>query len=357
MGNSKEELIKNFCKDSGIEAWFVAKMEGSPGVLYGAFHSEGINIYKLEKAKPVLTQNHIWGNFTEATIDNFFAKTAIIFKGENHTTTLNIMEKGKDLIPLLQSNTELKITILPRPWWGKILGFRSKTKWKMAVAIVVYLFLIGKVVGTFGSNGSTTSTSAPVSTSEQAKKPPTQTAPDQASTQTSASAASSAPAPAPTPQKTPGSLGITPEEFTDRWNQALVNADSFPLKINNLKIESGSVQDTFTYMFNDSHGIMGTVNKSDGTIRDVMILAAGKDLADTSKAAGVIISWGLLIQATNPDLTPDQRGSILQDLGIMDSTNSLKGINKSVIRNNVKYNISQSDVTGLTFGASDPMDN
>jgi len=64
-----------------------------------------------------------------------------------------MMDKGKDLVSLLRSNTELKIIVLDRSWWRKILGFRSKTKWKMAVAIVVYIFMASRVVGAFtGSN-------------------------------------------------------------------------------------------------------------------------------------------------------------------------------------------------------------
>lgn len=234
------------------------------------------------------------------------------------------------------------ITIVNPNWLKKKDDKEEPITRKQASIGAVVCLVLFFVFGALNHNSTTTTTTAPIST--------------QASATATATATSSSPVTTSTPQKVPGSLGITPKEFIDRWNQGLANVDSLPLKINNLKIDTGSVQDTFTYMFNDSHGLMGTVNKSDGTIRSIMILASGKDLADSSKAAAVIISWGLLIQTTNPDLTPDQRGAILQDLGILDTKAQLEGINKSVIRNNVKYNISQDDTTGLTFIASDPMD-
>lgn len=180
--SNKIESVMKLCNTSGIKPWFVAKISGSPGVFYGAFHSEGISIYKFDKAQPALTQTHVWENFTEATVDFFAAKTAIILSGESHTTTLVVMEKGKDLVPLLRSNTGLKILILDRLWWRKILGFRSNTKWKMVIAIVVYIILAGKVVGAFNGNDSTVppAPTAPAVTASSPAKTPEQIAREKA---------------------------------------------------------------------------------------------------------------------------------------------------------------------------------
>lgn len=187
--SKKEESVINFCQTSGIEPWFIAKISGSPGILYGAFHSEGINIYMFDKAQPVLTQSHIWGNFIEATADLFFTKATITLKGDSHVTTLEVIEKGKDLVSLLQSNTGLKISILDRPWWRKILGFRSNTKWKMAVAMVIYIILFGKIVGAFTSNNSAPASTTPATTTSTPAKTPAQIAKEKADAEAAAQAA------------------------------------------------------------------------------------------------------------------------------------------------------------------------
>lgn len=178
--SKKEESIMNFCHTSGIEPWFIAKISGSPGLLYGAFHSEGINTYKFDKAQPFLTQSIVWENFTEATADLFFTKATITLKGDSHVTTLTVIEKGKDLVSLLRSNTGLKVNILDRPWWKKILGFRSGTKWKMALATVIYILLASKVVGAFNSQPATTSSTTLASTTSEPAKTPEQIAKEKA---------------------------------------------------------------------------------------------------------------------------------------------------------------------------------
>lgn len=159
-----KEAIMNLYHTLGKEPWLVAKV-ATPGVLYGAFHSDGVGIYKFDKIQPILTQTHEWKTFTDASVDFFATKTVIALNGESHGTTLIMMEKGKELVSLLRSNTSIAVQVQDRPLWRKILGFRTRTKWKMIVAAIAYLALFGGIVNAV-SNPQTT-----VPTSTSAKSP------------------------------------------------------------------------------------------------------------------------------------------------------------------------------------------
>lgn len=167
-----KESIMNLYHTLGKEPWLVAKV-ATPGVLCGAFHSDGVSIYKFDKIQPILTESHEWKNFTEASVDFFSMRTVIVLKGEGHGTTLIMQEKGKELVSLLRSSTSIVVQVIDRPWWRKILGFRSNTKWKMVIAVAVYLLLISRIVGAMNdtsvpaSTASNSSVSTPAKTSEQ----------------------------------------------------------------------------------------------------------------------------------------------------------------------------------------------
>ena len=166
-----KEAIMNLYQDLGKEPWLIAKV-ATPGILYGAFHSDGVNIYKFDKVQPILTQTHEWKNFTGASVDFFATKTVIALNGESHGANIVMMEKGKDLVSLLRSSTSITVQTIERPFWRKILGFRSKTKWKMAVAVVAYLAIFGGVVN--AASGDPATTVPTTATTKAAEKTPEQ---------------------------------------------------------------------------------------------------------------------------------------------------------------------------------------
>lgn len=156
-----KEAIINLYHGLGKEAWFVAKV-ATPSILYGAFNSEGVNIYKYDKIQPIFIQTHEWKNFNKASVDSFIIKTIITLNGESHSTTITMMEKGKELVKLLRSNTSITVQNLDRPLWRKVLGFRSKTKWKMIVAVIAYLAIFGGIINANSSQPVTVPQTAPV---------------------------------------------------------------------------------------------------------------------------------------------------------------------------------------------------
>jgi flagellar motor protein MotB len=154
-------------------------------------------------------------------------------------------------------------------------------------------------------------------------------------------------------KKIPGTLGMTPTQFMVAFNESAEEFDS-TLRIKNIKLEVGSLQNSFQHMFTENLGVIGTVNKQDNSVRDVLILGSGNGLA--SSGMDIFIAMGILIAATNPELAPDERGDILRDLGLMDENTDILNIDASTIRNGIRYNISGSEQIGIMFSVGDAND-
>ena len=152
----------------------------------------------------------------------------------------------------------------------------------------------------------------------------------------------------------PGSLGMTPEQFKDEFNRAAQELD-FPYTIKKITVQDGSAQNIFQYMFTDRLGLTGSVNKKDGTVRDVLLLGQG----DGSLQSGVdiILAMGVLIESTNPELSPADRGKILKNIGILGDNVDVSNMEGSTIRNGIKYSINSSPQIGIMFSAGDANDN
>ncbi|MDQ0484002.1 hypothetical protein [Guptibacillus hwajinpoensis] len=157
----------------------------------------------------------------------------------------------------------------------------------------------------------------------------------------------------------PGTLGMTANEFKSEWNGAVNSLDisDSMFQIDNLEVSNGDVQGSFQKMLNQNIAVIGTINKADDSVRDVMILAQGD--GTPSSGANMMISFGLLINATNPSLSADQRGQVFHDLGILDEGADLLSLNNSVVTNGVEYSFdgTAADSFGVTFSAGDPDDN
>jgi hypothetical protein len=151
-------------------------------------------------------------------------------------------------------------------------------------------------------------------------------------------------------EKIPGTIGMNPEEFKTAFNKASDTVKS-SLKIKNIKVDDGQVQNTFQVMLTDKIAITGTVNKKDGSVRDVLLLGQGDGTAKSG--TDIIVMIGTIIMATNSELSADDRGNVLRDLGLFDKNLDLNKLDKTTIRNGIKYHITGSDKIGLMFSAGD----
>src|SRR5690625_7935727 len=80
-------------------------------------------------------------------------KSVLMFKSEEQEREIVINDgNGKDVENVLRQNANLKVNLVERKWFNKIIGFRSKTKWKMILASFIYLAIFAAIVGAFSDD-------------------------------------------------------------------------------------------------------------------------------------------------------------------------------------------------------------
>lgn len=124
-GKSRDFMIVN---NSNVEFYLATKkVEGEQEVL------DDVRLIKTYEFK----------EFESVIIDNFAISTKYEFNNGLQLT----VEGSKDLTKALQENG-ISTSTTERKWYNKILGFRSKKKWKMIFASIIYLlFVIAAIDG------------------------------------------------------------------------------------------------------------------------------------------------------------------------------------------------------------------
>jgi energy-coupling factor transporter transmembrane protein EcfT len=150
------------------------------------------------------------------------------------------------------------------------------------------------------------------------------------------------------------SFGFDSTEFSKRFNNSAKEFES-NFRINNINIEDGTVYNTFQVMLNDNIGIIGTINKEDNSLREISALMRGDGTAQSG--LDIMLTIGMLISVSNPDLLPDDRGNILKDLGLLDKNVDINNLDGSTIRNGIKYGIMSSQELGIMFFISNANEN
>lgn len=145
-------------------------------------------------------------------------------------------------------------------------------------------------------------------------------------------------------------LFSSPGDFKNAFNKYAAS-NKLDLHIGDLQVQEGEVQNTFTFMFNEHLGILGSVNKMDGSVNEVTMLGTGDG---TFKSGSNIILCMIAVIATiDPDLAPEKRIDVLKDLGLVGNKDvDIMNLSDKAERNGISYFISSSTVTGLIFGAS-----
>lgn len=152
----------------------------------------------------------------------------------------------------------------------------------------------------------------------------------------------------PKPQK---SLGMKPEEFRRSFNSIVGQIDT-DWKLAEFDIEKGEVNDTFKRMLSNNIGVIGTVNKTDGSLREIMVMASGSaDPAENLKAIAVILAVSQSINAVTPK---EENSKVVSDMvqTALENIKTGKPVEKTV--GNLKYTASASEFIGLMFAVSQP---
>jgi micrococcal nuclease len=159
---SKSQLTKRLIREKHPDVWLIenASIGGKLNVNdYGAFTKNGLIIYILSGEKQLMKVGEFpwpWGQ--QGEVDHFAIKSIFTF-GHQQFVTGN---KGKDVQKYLEGERNNTITIKPRKFSQKILGFRSGKRWKKVTASIGYLFILFFIIGLFNGNSSQNQSAQPV---------------------------------------------------------------------------------------------------------------------------------------------------------------------------------------------------
>jgi hypothetical protein len=139
------------------------------------------------------------------------------------------------------------------------------------------------------------------------------------------------------------------DQFKSKMNNFFdeLNLD---LQIRNFKIEDGAVNNTFQVMMNEHIGIIGSLNKSDNSVKEISMMGQGD--GTTASGANIMFVMVGMIAACDPDLPAEERGEIMKELGLLDKNMDINNLKNSTIRNGLKYWVVSNNITGLSFGVS-----
>lgn len=145
-------------------------------------------------------------------------------------------------------------------------------------------------------------------------------------------------------------LGMTPEEFRKAFNGIVVQIDA-GYKLAKFDIEKGDVNNTFNRSLGRNVGLMGSVGKQDGKLKELMLIVAGggEKTEDMLRPVVMILTAS---QALNPQVDKGENSKIVMDMAkqALANIDTGKPIERTV--GQLQYTASASQLTGLMFAIS-----
>lgn len=157
--------------------------------------------------------------------------------------------------------------------------------------------------------------------------------------------------------KADSNLGMTPEEFRQKFNKRLNDLDVNSIRpLAEFSIKNGDVRDVFQVAFSDELNMTGAVNK-DGMLHEVTFIVLPKENSEKTMMEALILI-GTASNTVNPNGNKEAIGKAVTDL----ITKALNGMDNekndhNQIIGDVKYYSLASKYTGLWFGISPAHDN
>ncbi|MFJ8245217.1 excalibur calcium-binding domain-containing protein [Peribacillus asahii] len=146
---SDSQIIKRLIKKKHPDAWLIEFASIGNKLItneYGAFTRDGLTTYVLSPQKKLTkTGEMTWPREKHGEVDHFAIKSHFAIDGLEFVTG----NRGKEVQKFLEDEKKDSFTKLIRPFYQKILGFRSTKKWKMAIASIVYLFILFGAIDIF----------------------------------------------------------------------------------------------------------------------------------------------------------------------------------------------------------------
>lgn len=174
---SDSQIIKRLIKKKHPDAWLIEFASIGNKLItneYGAFTRDGLTTYVLSPQKKLTkTGEMTWPREKHGEVDHFAIKSHFAIDGLEFVTG----NRGKEVQKFLEREKKDSFTRLIRPFYQKILGFRSKKRWKQITATIGYLLILIFVIGLFTSeddksdkNNTKTVTTTPKTENEAPKE-------------------------------------------------------------------------------------------------------------------------------------------------------------------------------------------
>lgn len=141
-------------------------------------------------------------------------------------------------------------------------------------------------------------------------------------------------------------LPLTIEEIYDNFDRG---AEEFELSFRanrDAEVEDGAIYDTQNIVTDSDYVSMFATITKDGGIVNLTMIGVGDGTAGSGLE--ILGAIGSTIAAVQPELTPEERGEILTDLGILGGDGFPEDMTNT-IRDNIKYSFSFSDLVGAMF--------
>ncbi len=144
-------------------------------------------------------------------------------------------------------------------------------------------------------------------------------------------------------------LGMSLKELQQRFNNVSKTC-GFTLQISHVKLSHTNGGNTFESKITDNISLDGQTDNVNADIRRVVL--KGKGNGTVQSGAELVASDGVLIASVDPTLSPDDRGQLLKDLGLLDTNTDIHHLNNTVIRNGKEYTLVSSDAAPFVLTVS-----
>lgn len=161
MGSKKEKKpsieelarkrITNLYQAKGKELLLIcdAAIKGKSLHVFAAFDRSGITLYEYKDSyenKIIELESHRWDEWNEVVVDHYFIQTTMDFKGRDGSWFVSFLSNGREAQQVIESYTDIHMETVSRPWYRKIIGFRSWKTWKMVTATLFYAILLFSII-------------------------------------------------------------------------------------------------------------------------------------------------------------------------------------------------------------------
>ena len=142
-------------------------------------------------------------------------------------------------------------------------------------------------------------------------------------------------------------LDFTPSTFVNSFNKAgdVIHSD---LKAKPPILREGEVYNTFQADVTKNIGITGAVEKKSKKVKSITMIGTGNGTAKSG--ADIIIAMLQVIETVSPELKPEKRTQLLNDIGLLKEGGTEDGKSGTYIIGDLQYFYNASEIVGLWFG-------